>query len=328
MNAANSFDYRNAPELLEQILNRVERVIVGKRREIRLTLIAMLAGGHVLLEDVPGVGKSMLVRTMSAALGCSFGRIQFTSDLMPADITGCSVYHPKTGDFEFRRGPLWANLVLGDELNRASARTQSALLEAMEERRVTVDGTTYQLPRPFTLIATQNPLQFEGTCRLPEAQMDRFLIKIAMGYPDPEQEFDMLGRLHGEEALERIKPVILAEELAVMQRQVMTVHVDDSIKRALVEAAVLSRTHPAIALGLSPRGTLAWQRASQAAAYMQGRHYVTPDDVKDMAEPVLVHRLQFNGIHPGPSRGAELVEELISSVRMPLTGYGGRGAKA
>ncbi|WP_213650854.1 MoxR family ATPase [Paenibacillus sp. J23TS9] len=308
-----------APELLERVIARVGTVMVGKEAQIRLALMSMLCGGHILLEDMPGVGKTMLVRTLAACLGASFGRIQFTYDLMPADVTGTSVYRQHSGTFEFRPGPMMSNLVLADELNRASPRTQSALLEAMEERRITVDGSTYPLPRPFLLLATQNPLQFEGTYRLPEAQLDRFLMRIQLGYPEPDQEMELLSRMQGVHPLERIKPVMLAEEMEKMQREVKGIFVDDSIKLMLVQTADASRRHSKLQLGMSPRGTLAWMQASQAAAYMSGRSYVIPDDIKHTAVPVLAHRLLLS--HEallGGMQSEDIVLELLSRLTMPM----------
>ncbi|OAB26119.1 magnesium chelatase [Paenibacillus macquariensis subsp. defensor] len=307
-----------APDLIDRMISRVSTVMVGKESEIRLVLMSMLSGGHVLLEDVPGVGKTMLVRTIAACMGGAFGRIQFTYDLMPSDITGISVYHPHTGHFEFRPGPILSNVVLADEINRASPRTQSALLEAMEERKVTVDGSTYLLPRPFLLLATQNPLQFEGTYRLPEAQLDRFLIRLSLGYPSPEQEINLLSRMQSNHPLDQVRPVIMAEEMEAMQRDVKNVFVDDSIKHLIVSVADESRRHPRIQLGISPRGSLSWMVASQAAAYMNGRMYVTPDDIKDTAVAVLSHRIVIHArsLMEGIS-GEELVVELMSRISVP-----------
>ncbi|OAB29925.1 AAA family ATPase [Paenibacillus macquariensis] len=307
-----------APDLIDRMISRVSTVMIGKESEIRLVLMSMLSGGHVLLEDVPGVGKTMLVRTIAACMGGSFGRIQFTYDLMPSDITGISVYHPHTGHFEFRPGPILSNVVLADEINRASPRTQSALLEAMEERKVTVDGSTYLLPRPFLLLATQNPLQFEGTYRLPEAQLDRFLIRLSLGYPSPEQEINLLSRMQSNHPLDQVRPVIMAEEMEAMQRDVKNVFVDDSIKHLIVSVADESRRHPRIQLGISPRGSLSWMVASQAAAYMNGRMYVTPDDIKDTAVAVLSHRIVIHArsLMEGIS-GEELVVELMSRISVP-----------
>lgn len=306
-----------AREVLELLVQRIERVVVGKKKEIELAVIAMLYGGHILLEDVPGVGKTLLVRTLAACVGGSFGRIQFTSDLQPADVTGVTVYQPLTGSLEFRPGPIHAHIVLADEINRAAPRTQSALLEAMEERKVTVDGVTRELPQPFLLLATQNPLEYEGTYRLPEAQLDRFLMRLSLGYPKPEQEMEMLSRMQNPGA--EPKPVILPEEIRLMQRQVRLVLVDERIKEYLVSIAAASRRHPKLALGISPRGTLCWMGAAQAAAYYRGRSYVIPDDVKEVAEAVLAHRIVLK-----PDAGfagmtaPQLVAELLKQADVPL----------
>lgn len=306
-----------AREVLELLVQRIERVVVGKKKEIELAVIAMLYGGHILLEDVPGVGKTLLVRTLAACVGGSFGRIQFTSDLQPADVTGVMVYQPLTGSLEFRPGPIHAHIVLADEINRAAPRTQSALLEAMEERKVTVDGVTRELPQPFLLLATQNPLEYEGTYRLPEAQLDRFLMRLSLGYPKPEQEMEMLSRMQNPGA--EPKPVILPEEIRLMQRQVRLVLVDERIKEYLVSIAAASRRHPKLALGISPRGTLCWMGAAQAAAYYRGRSYVIPDDVKEVAEAVLAHRIVLK-----PDAGfagmtaPQLVAELLKQADVPL----------
>lgn len=315
-----------AREVLERLVSRVERVVVGKRKEIELTVVSMLCGGHVLFEDVPGVGKTLLVRTLAACVGGSFGRIQFTSDLMPSDVTGVTVYQPQTGQFEFRSGPIHAHIVLADEINRAAPRTQSALLEAMEERRVTVDGVTRKLPQPFFLLATQNPLEYEGTYRLPEAQLDRFLMRLTLGYPQPEQEIEMLGSLQ-EPGMEP-KAVLLPEEIAQMQRQVRSILVDDRIKKYLVSVSDISRRHPQIALGISPRGTLAWMGASQAMAYYRGRTYVIPDDVKEVAEAVLGHRMVLKAeVKMSGVSGEQVVAELLQRTEVPLFNRAAGGSR-
>lgn len=312
-------NHDQAHELLERLVSRIERVIVGKRAEIELILVSMLCGGHVLLEDVPGVGKTMLVRTLAACVGGSFGRIQFTSDLMPADVTGVTVYHPQSTNFEFRPGPIYAHIVLADELNRAAPRTQSALLEAMEERKVTVDGVTRPLPEPFLLFATQNPLEYEGTYRLPEAQLDRFLMRLSLGYPELEQELEMLGRLSDPWAAAGIKPIMLPEEIAAIQRHARTVLVDDRIKRYLVNVADASRRHPQVSLGISPRGTLSWLAASQAMAFYKGRSYAVPDDVKLVAEPVLAHRLILTGeARISGLQSRQVIAELLNDIEVPV----------
>ncbi|RCX16246.1 MoxR-like ATPase [Fontibacillus phaseoli] len=309
--------HEQAREILERLVGRVETVVVGKRDEIELAVVSMLYGGHILLEDVPGVGKTLLVRTLAACMGGSFGRIQFTSDLLPTDVTGVTVYQPQTGQFEFRPGPVHANFVLADEINRAAPRTQSALLEAMEERKVTVDGITRALPQPFLLLATQNPLEYEGTYRLPEAQLDRFLMRLSLGYPQPEQEIQMLSRM--QEPVAEIKPVLLPEEIKLMQHKVRSVLVDERIKQYLVSVAQASRRHSQLSLGISPRGTLAWMGASQAMAYYRGRTYVIPDDVKAVAEAVLAHRVvlkteaAFSGI-----REAKVVTDLLNRTEVPM----------
>ncbi|WP_054958595.1 AAA family ATPase [Paenibacillus dakarensis] len=307
-----------APEVLERVIKKVGSVIIGHEEQVRLTFIAMLAGGHVLLEDVPGVGKTMLVRTVAACLGCDFGRIQFTYDLMPGDITGTSVYYPHIGEFEFRPGPVLSNIVLADEINRASPRAQSALLEAMEERKVTVDGTSYPLPSPFFLLATQNPYEFEGTNRLPEAQMDRFLMRLSLGYPGIDNEMLMLERESSQHTIENVKPLLLGSELVSMQRMAARVYVDESIKKYLVAVADASRKHQGVRLGISPRGTLAWMRASQAAAFMEGRMYVIPDDCLRVAVPVLSHRIQLAYDARAAGMGQEgVIETLLRMFELP-----------
>lgn len=315
-----SLRHDQAVTLLYRFVDSLEQVIVGKRAEIELTVIALLSGGHVLLEDVPGVGKTLLVRSIAKGLGGSFGRVQFTPDLMPSDITGVSVYRPNTGEFEFRPGPVLSNVVLADEINRATPRTQSALLEAMEERKVTVDGASHRLPAPFLLLATQNPLHFEGTYRLPEAQLDRFLMRISLGYPSFEQELVLLEKHGGEDPLDTLRPVLLAEEVLGMQRQVKAVMVDESIKRYMVTVADASRSHSGTLLGISPRGTLAWMTASKAHAYLKGRMYVIPDDVKAVAAAVLPHRLMLSAeARLSGQMAEEIIYGLLAKTPVPVT---------
>lgn len=275
----------------EAVIKNVERVIVGKRDAIELLIIALLSGGHVLLEDVPGVGKTMLARAMAISLGLSFKRIQCTPDLLPNDITGVSVYNQKTGEFEFRPGPTFVNILLTDEINRATPRTQSALLEAMQEYQVTVDGVSRPLPRPFIVLATQNPIEYEGTFPLPEAQLDRFLIRLSLGYPGFADERQILRNLRREHPIESLEQVVDGAEVMSLRRQVWDVHVEDSVGDYIVALTQATRNHPDLALGASPRGSLALFKTAQARAVLAGRDYVIPDDVKYLAPVTLAHRL-------------------------------------
>ena len=282
---------REVQLLAERVIENVEKVIFGKHEVVQLTLIALLSDGHLLIEDVPGVGKTMLARSLAASIGCHFGRIQFTPDMLPSDVTGVSIYNQKTQEFEFRPGPLMAQIVLTDEINRATPKTQSALLEAMEERQITVDGVTHPLERPFLVMATQNPIEYEGTFPLPEAQLDRFLMRISLGYPDPEQEIDIMDAQQYHHPIEDLDQVIDAEELLWAQHQIRDMYIDPLIKEYIVNLVNATRQHPDIYLGASPRGSLALYRTCQVRAVIQGRDYVIPDDVKALAEVTLAHRL-------------------------------------
>ena len=277
--------------MAERLSDNVERVIVGKHAEVQYILIALLCQGHVLVEDVPGVGKTMLAKAIARSVGCTFKRIQFTPDLLPSDVTGVSIYNQKTGEFEYRPGPVLAQIVLADEINRATPKTQSALLEAMEERQVTVDGVTYPLPRPFIVLATQNPIEYEGTFPLPEAQLDRFLMRVSLGYPSHTEEIEVLNRQEQVHPLQSLEQVVEASELVEAQLAIRTVHVDRLIKEYIVTLVDATRRHDDIYLGASPRGSLSLQIACQARAAISGRDYVIPDDVKALAAPTLAHRL-------------------------------------
>lgn len=274
-----------------RISSNVQKVIIGKQSEIRFTLLALLCEGHLLIEDVPGVGKTMLTRAIARSIGSTFRRIQFTPDMLPSDVTGVNVYNQKSQEFEFRPGPIMAQIVLTDEINRATPKTQSALLEAMEERQITVDGVTYAMARPFMVLATQNPIEYEGTFPLPEAQVDRFMMRIRLGYPLKNNEVDMLSRQSEHHPIQDIDQVVTVEELVEAQRAVRTVYVDNLVKEYIVDLVSSTRDHPDIYLGASPRGSLALFNATRALAAIEGRDYVLPDDVKLLAEPTLAHRL-------------------------------------
>ncbi|WP_010272678.1 AAA family ATPase [Paenibacillus senegalensis] len=305
-------------EILQQMIESMEQAVIGKRDAIELLMIAVICGGHVLMEDVPGVGKTTLVRALAKTIDCRFKRLQFTPDLLPADITGVSILNRQTNEFEFREGPLFSNIVLADELNRASPKTQSALLEAMEEKHVSVDGITFPLPVPFLLLATQNPIEYEGTYPLPEAQLDRFLIRIRLGYPSAAHEAEMLGRNPDRHPLDRVRPVIEREQLKELQRRVRSVHVDESVKQYIVELVSATRHHQWIALGASPRASLALMHASQARALLMGRGYVLPDDVKQTLSPVVAHRLRLTAEARINRQHAEgLLNQIVNQVHIP-----------
>ncbi len=306
-------------ETAAKLRENIQKVIVGKDGIIDLALIAMLCEGHLLLEDVPGTGKTTLAKTIAASLGCTFRRVQFTPDLLPSDLTGIYYYNQKAQEFEYRSGPIMSQILLADEINRATPRTQSALLEAMQERQVTVDIATHKLPRPFLVLATQNPIELEGTFPLPEAQLDRFLMKVAIGYPDEEGENDILLRFERSDPLDSLEQVVQPEEIIQMQDDVRQVRVETSVRRYLVKVCRATRSHEEIALGASPRATMALFRTCQARAAIEGRSFVIPDDVKIMVPHVLIHRLIVNPQTRLRGRTAEdVIREVVNTVPVPV----------
>ncbi|MFQ5400775.1 MAG: AAA family ATPase [Anaerolineae bacterium] len=304
--------------IADRIVENVERVIVGKRDPVRLTVLGLLCQGHLLIEDVPGVGKTVLAKALSRSVGCKFQRIQFTPDMLPSDVTGVSVFNQKTREFEFRPGPIHAQIVLVDEINRATPKTQSALLEAMEERQVTVDGYTYTLEPPFMVLATQNPIEYEGTFPLPEAQLDRFLLRIRLGYASKEEEIEVLDRQQFNHPIDSLEQVVTVEELLAAQKAVKDIYIDRQVKEYIVEIVHRTRQHPEVYLGSSSRGALAIYRLGQARAAMFGRDFVLPDDVKALAGPALSHRIivgpaaRIKDIEPDA-----IVEEILGRVPVP-----------
>ena len=303
----------------KKIIANVEKVIVGKRRQIILSLVSWFCEGHILLEDVPGVAKTMLARALAASVGCTFKRVQCTPDLLPTDVTGSSIFNQKSSEFEFRAGPLFAQTVLADEINRATPRTQAALLEAMGEGRVTVDGITRTLKKPFLVIATQNPVDHEGTFPLPEAQLDRFLMRFSLGYPTMDEELKMLEMLRREHPLDKLQAVVSADDVLACQAAVREVHVDEKVRKYLTEIVHATRDHEDLSLGGSPRASIALFRTGQAMAAVYGRNFVQPDDVKRVAGPVLMHRLILrpeSRLRKVTAR--ELVEDVVADVRVPM----------
>ncbi|WP_332633396.1 AAA family ATPase [Halalkalibacter flavus] len=308
-----------AVERIEKVIENIELVVVGKRKEVELSLVSLFAGGHVLLEDVPGVGKTMMVKAIAKSLGAEFKRIQFTPDLLPSDVTGVSIYNQLKQQFEFRPGPILANIVLADEINRTSPKTQSALLEALEESSVTIDGETLQLEKPFFVMATQNPIEYAGTFPLPEAQLDRFLIKLNLGYPTALEELEVLERIQHKHPLEDIKPVMTTAEVVDIQSEITKVLVSEDVKMYMIDLVHETRQNRAVELGVSPRGTIALMKASQAYAFVKGREYVLPDDVKHLAPYILAHRMMLTAEAKMSNRTQEeVISSILEQVRIPV----------
>ncbi|MCY7433771.1 MoxR family ATPase [Bacillus pumilus] len=304
---------------LQKIVDNINKVMVGKKDIAILSLVAILAKGHVLLEDVPGVGKTMMVRALAKSIGCEFKRIQFTPDLLPSDVTGVSIYNKKTNEFEFRQGPIMGQIILADEINRTSPKTQSALLEAMEEGSVTVDGETMLLADPFFVMATQNPVEYEGTYPLPEAQMDRFLFKLKMGYPTMLEELEVLNLQEKQSPIDTLQAVMTKDHIHALQQAVQTIHVDVSIKEYIVEIAQATRQHPSVYLGVSPRGSIALMKAAQAYALLNRRDYVIPDDVQYLASYTLPHRMILTSEATYEGKKAEtLLRQMLEQIGVPV----------
>lgn len=304
---------------LSRVIDNIENVMVGKRDVSILSLVALLANGHVLLEDVPGVGKTMMVRALAKSVGVDFTRIQFTPDLLPSDVTGVSIYNPKEMEFEYRSGPIMGNIVLADEINRTSPKSQSALLEGMEEGSVTVDGVTRPLLKPFFVMATQNPIEFEGTYPLPEAQLDRFLFKLKMGYPSMDEEVQVLSLAEKEKPIYQIETVISKEELLQFQLEIHHVYVDETVKHYIVDLISKTRNHPYISLGVSPRGSIALMKAAQAYTFLYGRDYVIPDDIQFLAPYTLTHRMILRSEAKFEGKTAEhIIEDIIKNTEVPV----------
>lgn len=309
-------------KLLQSIVENVEKVIIGKRSAVELALIALACNGHVLIEDVPGVGKTSLVSSLAKSINASFKRIQFTPDILPSDITGFSIFNQKTGEFEYRQGAIMSQIILADEINRTSPKTQASLLEVMEENQVTVDGITYRVPKPFMVLATQNPVEYLGTYPLPEAQIDRFFMKVTIGYPTPSEESNILTRFRQGSPLTDLKPVADSNDIIAVQEEVKQVYVDNSLNNYIVDIVNETRKHGDVALGSSPRGSLALFRATQAWAFYNRRNYVIPEDIKAMAVPVLSHRIILKQEAKLKKISAnDIIYSILSNVRVPVVNY-------
>ena len=311
-------DFGPNRQLALEIVANVEKVIVGKSAAVELGVVALMCQGHALIEDVPGVGKTMLARSIARSTGCEFKRIQFTPDLLPSDVTGVSIYNQKSGEFEFRQGPIISQIVLADEINRATPKTQSAMLEAMEERQVTVEGITHSVPRPFMVMATQNPVEYEGTFPLPEAQLDRFLLMITLGYPTQEEEMSIIDDQRVSHPIDSLQAIAQGDEVTHLQDAVRQVYVDDLIRQYIVSLVDATRSHADISLGSSPRGSLALFRGAQAVALLRDREFALPDDVKELAVPVLSHRIIVSAAARMRGVGArEVISGIVDSVTVP-----------
>jgi MoxR-like ATPase len=308
----------NIQEFSERVIENIENVIVGKRSSVELAVISLLCQGHLLIEDVPGVGKTMLARSLARSLGCSFSRIQFTPDMLPSDVTGVSIFNQVSREFEFRPGPVLAQIVLADEINRATPKTQASLLEAMEEGQVTVDGITHYLPRPFMVLATQNPIEYEGTFQLPEAQLDRFLMRIRLGYPDMSDEINILDRQQYKHPLASLDQIVSVEELVAAQESVKDIYVAPPIKRYIVDLSRQTRSHPEVYLGASPRGSLALYKTGQARAALKGRDFVLPDDIKALVHSALSHRVILGpGARLRDLTPDQILSEIVEKIPVP-----------
>jgi MoxR-like ATPase len=303
----------------QSVRENVQQAIIGKDDAIQLLVIALLCEGHILLEDVPGIGKTTLAKALARTLNCTFARIQFTPDLLPSDVTGINFYNQKQQEFEFRRGPIFSQILLADEINRATPRTQSSLLEAMQERQATIDGETHRLDRPFMVIATQNPIELEGTFPLPEAQLDRFMLQVQLGYPTLAEEEDLLLRYQRQDPMEALQPIISAADILALQSQVREVHISEPVRGYILSIVRQTREHPVVQLGVSPRGSMALYRASQAMAALQGRDFVTPTDVQTLCPSLLTHRIHISAQTRLRGRtAAEVVAEIADSIPVPV----------